>query len=1379
MVGTPLYMSPEQAEFNNLDVDTRSDVYSLGVILYELLTGTTPLQKQQLKEAAFAEVLRLIKEEEPLKPSTRLSGSASLPTIAAQRGLAATQLSQLVRGDLDWIVMKSLEKDRSRRYETANGLARDVERYLRDEPVEACPPTLGYRLRKSLRKNRRMVATGAVISAVCLMAMLSVAASVGWAIRDQQARQTVVERRIQQSLDESLAAVERGNLDQAEEEITQALGVMSTSAVNPELADRVRRWKTDLELVRRLEALPLEKARRASSTEADRSRVAASYRRAFADAGYDPLPDGNWLSDSPIRRTVVAALDDWAELAEGTDAEPLRAAAAKLDDHPLSTALRQALRKDDQTALAALLDREDLPELPPVTIVRVLRHRRGEGRQAQAVRVLEQAQKRSPQDFGMAHELGAALFAIDRPARAVGALRGALELFPDSPETHNLLGSCYIATTQLEDAERAFRAATQLQPDYADAHHNLAYVLLRSKRHAEAEVAINQTLQASPQDSASYLVQSSLAIFSGNKHAAMEAARQALRLAPDDWVVNWNYLVMVELLNEAATLEQSSRQAIAANAQEALPHRRLGDALSLRGAVKEAQQAYEAALRLSPNDALAETSLAMLLLAADRPAEAEVHARKAIGLTSDCVTARMSLAMALYGRKQFPEARKTLEAAIEHDPYFSLMYNLMMVMLLEQQEGDGFLNYGHKAQAFMLNGPQVAVSVHRNGRWLALPLNRRLLAWATPKSRESSTTQAANERNHAQAEKVARATLQRSPRDPAALLQLARALQGQQKHTEAEALARQVLQIDKNNVEAHVVIGMGYLWRRDLDNAERWLNSALLLQRDRAETHYGLALLLKWRGKLDDAVTAAETAVRLEPAKASYHGLLASLLCERGDFTAAEPIQREAIQRDPKQLPAYLVHAIILRQLGRADEADRAVKEAKQVNARFIEALPFLGGTSASMGMFWQSAQTFQEAITENVDVNYSLMRLALLQLLANDRDRCAATCQAMLDRFGETPDPVAARQTVHACLLQPAILGDLEQHRERLEFAGTGSQTLLLNRERALWTYRTGDWEATVAVCRENLAAERDRVKWAYYDIQNLMIEAMALKQLGRTAEAEFTYNLACRRAALKTPYGEHAPGSTWVDWAIFEVMRREAEQTLNFAPNPSGRDLAIQALDLLKQGQWSQAAEVYDQVCALPSTDSPVWQQAAVAHRLANDEAGYGQLCQRMQDRFGRSDYDYEQERLCKMCALQPGAIDLSRLPLDRLTAAIDNPQTAPGMLPWLRLARAMTAWRQGDFATVVVDTEVIRAPESKAFRPTLAAALALSAMAHHRQQNDGVAQQRLTEANELVDSLVPKDSDGRPDFVRLISEASNWLDLTIAEFLRQEAQELLGKP
>ncbi|HVK08668.1 MAG TPA: serine/threonine-protein kinase [Gemmataceae bacterium] len=161
VIGTPEYMSPEQAELNNHDIDTRSDVYALGILLYELLTGSTPLTRQRVKGAGLLEVLRLVREEEPPRPSTRLSTTEELPNIAANRGLEPRRLSGLVRGELDWIVMKALEKDRDRRYASANGLAMDVQRYLADERVDACPPSAGYRFRKFARRNKAALAAAA------------------------------------------------------------------------------------------------------------------------------------------------------------------------------------------------------------------------------------------------------------------------------------------------------------------------------------------------------------------------------------------------------------------------------------------------------------------------------------------------------------------------------------------------------------------------------------------------------------------------------------------------------------------------------------------------------------------------------------------------------------------------------------------------------------------------------------------------------------------------------------------------------------------------------------------------------------------------------------------------------------------------------------------------------------------------------------------------------------------------------------------------------------------------------------------------------------------------------------------------------------------
>ncbi len=218
IVGTLEYMSPEQAEPNQLDVDTRADIYALGVMLYELLTGTTPLERKRLKNAAFQEIVRLIKEEEPPKPSTRLSAAETLPEIAAKRGIEPKKLSGLVRGDLDWIVMKCLEKDRERRYETANGLARDIERHLHDEPVQASPPSVLYRLRKFARRHKAGLLTTAAVTLLFLLT----ATVLGWTWWDRSVQRAetnlTVREKLSNTSDRLVAAAEMKPTTQQEAE---------------------------------------------------------------------------------------------------------------------------------------------------------------------------------------------------------------------------------------------------------------------------------------------------------------------------------------------------------------------------------------------------------------------------------------------------------------------------------------------------------------------------------------------------------------------------------------------------------------------------------------------------------------------------------------------------------------------------------------------------------------------------------------------------------------------------------------------------------------------------------------------------------------------------------------------------------------------------------------------------------------------------------------------------------------------------------------------------------------------------------------------------------------------------------------------------------
>jgi len=256
-IGTPQYMSPEQAE-GSLDIDTRTDVYSLGVVLYELLTGSTPLDPKSMRQAAYSEIERIIREVDPPKPSTRLSGTAeTLASIATLRNIEPKKLGSVIRGDLDWIVMKALEKDRTRRYETANGLAADIQRHLAGEPVVAAPPSASYRLRKFARRNRGAV-TASAFAALVLMAATAISVWFGLSEAAARANESAQRQLAEKRADETRQVADfqsrmlseidvevmgRGIKDRFREQVRAALGRQYVG----EYPDRRKRSPEELE----------------------------------------------------------------------------------------------------------------------------------------------------------------------------------------------------------------------------------------------------------------------------------------------------------------------------------------------------------------------------------------------------------------------------------------------------------------------------------------------------------------------------------------------------------------------------------------------------------------------------------------------------------------------------------------------------------------------------------------------------------------------------------------------------------------------------------------------------------------------------------------------------------------------------------------------------------------------------------------------------------------------------------------------------------------------------------------------------------------------------------------------------------------------------
>jgi len=515
MIGTPLYMSPEQAGQSGPDVDTRSDIYSLGVLLYELLTGTTPFTRERFKQAAYDEIQRIIREEEPPKPSTRLSESKDLlPSISAQRQTEPEKLAKLVRGELDWIVMKALDKDRNRRYETANGLALDLLRYLGDEAVQACPPSAAYRFRKFARRNRVALTTAAFMA---LALVLGTVVSTWQAVRATRAE-----------------ALAQKRLETETEARNDAERARKQEAAQRTIADQ-RRIEAD---ERRIEA------------DEQRRRAEANFllARKAVDEMYTEVAE-RWLHNQPelepVQRDFInKALryyEQFAQAKEGNAAVRYEAAFASIRVGAMKTALEQysessvAAFSQANSILEALV--QEHPREPKY------RHTLADVQLAVAIQVLlggnldeaEKAARRGIAIFeGLAAEfpgerdyrltLAGAYLLLSRcvPGAAEQAIRKSIDVlenlvarFPAAPECwqelangHRHLGG-HLRSGRVEEALREFRSALELFlklerefPNWrglqrnllADAHYQLAETLRTAGRPDEAGDAFRQAL---------------------------------------------------------------------------------------------------------------------------------------------------------------------------------------------------------------------------------------------------------------------------------------------------------------------------------------------------------------------------------------------------------------------------------------------------------------------------------------------------------------------------------------------------------------------------------------------------------------------------------------------------------------------------------------------------------------------------------------------------------------------------------------------------------------------------------------------------------------------------------------------------------------------
>ena len=653
LIGTPLYMSPEQAQLNSLDVDTRSDIYSLGVLLYELLTGSTPFDRDALKQAGFDEMRRIIREVDPPRPSHRITtlAAAQLSTASGQRRVDPRKLSSTLRGELDWVVMKALEKDRSRRYESASALAADLQRYLEDEPVQACPPSLPYRLRKFARRNKvRLVISLCIAMAVVGMLMVPIS----WSLTKRRRTEATLHA-IEDKLTAATTAMETRDLLKAEHSLEAAKATLAAGdAYLPQAAAHLATLQTELTSHKR--------------DSEDFSRFLLLAREAQTQMGYDIALGGETTGRESLAIYAVLTSPDWRK---------------QLDRRHLSSDQKRLVLENCYETLLALAD----------SLVRwnnkLKDPREKENRLKSSMEMLQTAQA--------FHEPTRAFYWIRAQCqRNLGDQKAAdldqkqFEALPArKPLDHYLPGHTAGWNGDLDQAMRSYEAALRLQPDHYNSLFFLASRLSKEKQYDPAVRTFTGCIALRPEHYYAYLNRSEAYESLGRKEDALADLRQGLERTNSrtDKLAAYGYLEkFLARTGRVAEAVQTLDQAI-----EDFPDKdhfwsNRANYRAQQGDLKQAMSDVNRSLAMNPKNSTALANRAAYRAELHQDQEALDDARRAQELAKtpeEIAVSMQTLAQVLKSAGKLSEALTILDQLVAQFPENSTCWNRRAVLLLE------------------------------------------------------------------------------------------------------------------------------------------------------------------------------------------------------------------------------------------------------------------------------------------------------------------------------------------------------------------------------------------------------------------------------------------------------------------------------------------------------------------------------------------------------------------------------------------------------------------------------------------------------------------------------------------------------------------------